>query len=212
MLLEWAARRGYMVDGSPEMYRNICRKAHQSPVTLRSDFPVVSDLPQGMEVKDRGEVDVLISWREDLEASAVVRVIPQVVRLGIGCRRGISEAMIHDVVEQTLREHHIDPRAVGEVASIDLNADEEGLLAFCRSQGWPIHFYSAAELQKAEGSFTPSAFVRNITGVDNVCERSALLGAERLLVRKTARKGVTVAAAVERLEISFEETGIPGGH
>ena len=91
-----------MVDGSPEMYRNISRKAHQSPVTLRSDFPVVSDLPQGMEVKDRGEVDVLISWREDLEASAVVRVIPQAVRLGIGCRRGISEAMIRDVVEQTL--------------------------------------------------------------------------------------------------------------
>ena len=53
------------------------------------------------------------------------------------------------------------------------------------------------------GDFTPSEFVREVTGVDNVCERAALLGAEKLIVRKTAGHGVTVAAAVEHWEVRF---------
>ena len=59
------------------------------------------------------------------------------------------------------------------------------------------------ELAAVEGAFTPSAFVRTVTGVDNVCERAALLGAERLLVKKTARDGVTVAVAAEHWEVRF---------
>lgn len=39
--------------------------------------------------------------------------------------------------------------------------------------------------------------------MDNVCERAALLGAERLLVKKTARDGVTVAVAAEHWEVRF---------
>ena len=54
------------------------------------------------------------------------------------------------------------------------------------------------------GEFTPSAFVQRVTGVDNVCERAALLGAERLIVKKTALDGVTVALAEEKWEVRFE--------
>ena len=50
---------------------------------------------------------------------------------------------------------------------------------------------------------TPSAFVQKVTGVDNVCERSALLGAEKLIVKKTALNGVTVALAAEKSEVRF---------
>ena len=42
-----------------------------------------------------------------------------------------------------------------------------------------------------------------ITGVDNVCERSALMGAERLILHKTAVNGVTVALAAEKTEVRF---------
>ncbi|MCR5169057.1 MAG: cobalamin biosynthesis protein, partial [Desulfovibrio sp.] len=40
---------------------------------------------------------------------------------------------------------------------------------------------------------TASPLVEKVTGVDNVCERAALLGAETLLVKKQAGGGVTVA-------------------
>ena len=42
-----------------------------------------------------------------------------------------------------------------------------------------------------------------MTGVDNVCERAACLGAQKLLVQKTALRGVTVAVAEEAWEVQF---------
>ena len=76
-------------------------------------------------------------------------------------------------------------------------------MSFCREQNIPIRFYTAEELKAVSGDFTPSAFVQSITGVDNVCERSALMGAEELIVRKTACHGVTVAVATEKWEVHF---------
>lgn len=125
------------------------------------------------------------------------------LHVGLGCRRGTPAEAIRALVEQVLEEHAIHPRAVKCAASIDLKAEEPGLLAFCREKGWPVRFHSAGELAAVEGAFTPSAFVRTVTGVDNVCERAALLGAERLLVKKTARDGVTVAVAAEHWEVRF---------
>ena len=59
------------------------------------------------------------------------------------------------------------------------------------------------ELLEVPGDFTPSAFVQSVTGVDNVCERAALRGADKLVVKKTALNGVTVAVAAEKLEVRF---------
>ena len=90
------------------------------------------------------------------------------------------------------------------MASIDLKADEAGLLEFCEKRGLPAVFYSAQELGAIPGEFTPSERVLRVTGVDNVCERAAMMGAETLLVRKTAMNGVTVAIAQEHWEVRFE--------
>ena len=80
---------------------------------------------------------------------------------------------------------------------IDLKAHEPGLLEFCRIHGWPVQFYSAAQLQNAPGQFTPSAFVRSVTGVDNVCERAAVLAAGgTIILPKQAGGGVTFALAL----------------
>ena len=53
------------------------------------------------------------------------------------------------------------------------------------------------------GEFTASSLVASVTGVDNVCERAAMVGAEQLLVSKTAMDGVTVAVALEHWEVHF---------
>ena len=87
--------------------------------------------------------------------------------------------------------------AVCAAASIDLKKDEPGLAAFCKAHGWPITFYPADELRAVPGQFTPSAFVASVTGVDNVCERSAVKASGgMLLLPKTAGGGVTLALAV----------------
>ena len=57
-------------------------------------------------------------------------------------------------------------------------------------------FHKAEELRAAKGDFTPSAFVQGVTGVDNVCERAAVLSGGQLTIPKQVGDGVTVAVAV----------------
>ena len=96
------------------------------------------------------------------------------------------------------------PEAVCTAATIDLKGDERGLLAFCAAHGWPLTTYSAEELRQAEGTFTASAFVERTTGVDNVCERSAVLAAGGpLYARKHAGGGVTMALAWKPVRLDW---------
>ena len=99
--------------------------------------------------------------------------------------------------------------SICKIASIDLKKDETGILELAESYQVPFLTYPAEELKKAvcEDGFAESAFVESVTGVGNICERSALLaaGVQKLLIPKTARNGVTVAAAVMDLTICMED-------
>ena len=51
----------------------------------------------------------------------------------------------------------------------------------------------------------PSDFVRATVGVDNVCERAALVDGGKLIFSKLAHGGVTVAFSKVTIELSFKE-------
>ena len=60
-----------------------------------------------------------------------------------------------------------------------------------------MDFFSAEQLRQVPGSYTPSAFVQSITGVDNVCERAAVLASGgTIFLPKQAGGGVTFALAL----------------
>lgn len=132
-------------------------------------------------------------------------LVPRNVILGIGCRRGTTEAEITEAVYNTFYDAGIDTGRICAVATIDIKGDEKGLLSFCGSRDIPIMTYSAQELSQVQGDFTGSDFVRSVTGVDNVCERSAVLcSGKGLIMRKTSLNGVTVAAAERDIYLDFE--------
>ena len=94
-------------------------------------------------------------------------------------------------------ECNLAPQAVAAAASIDLKQDEAGLAAFCAAHGWQMDFYTADALRRVPGSFTASRFVQGITGVDNVCERAAVLASGGVLYTpKWVHGGVTFAVAL----------------
>ena len=139
------------------------------------------------------------------DAIPVLHLVPQAVILGIGCKKGTELEKIEKQVSQVLRDHGIFPEAVKLVASIDLKKAEPGLCGYCKKYGLPFQTFSKEELEQAEGIFSGSEFVKKITGVDNVCERSAMCaGGEKILVHKTAHEGVTVAVAVKKWSVNFE--------
>ena len=56
-------------------------------------------------------------------------------------------------------------------------------------------------------------FVRQVTGIGNVCERAAIQGSKngRLLLEKTAENGMTLAVAAKDWSVAFDEI-ICSGH
>ena len=198
----WAAEQGLHVS-SRLAAKAVSAAILEGPVPLQSDFPVTGELPPGLVPGEEGPVGISISWRQGGPFDTTLTLTPRVVRLGIGCRRGTDREVIRRAVDQVLEENRICPQAVRCAASIDLKRDEPGLLALCRERGWPLECSTAQELEAVEGTFASSPFVRRVTGVDNVCERAAMVGAEKLIVKKTAGDGVTVAAAVEHWEVRF---------
>ena len=198
----WAARNSCYIS-SMAAAKAVSAKILEAPVPLLSRFPLKTPLPSGVIEEAQGELGILLSWKEEAPFQETLRLVPPVLHLGIGCRKGISREAVSQAVEQVFKDYAIDRHAIKCAASIDLKAQEAGLLDFCREAEIPIAFYTVQELQAVPGEFTKSQFVSSITGVDNVCERSAMLGADRLIVRKTACNGVTVAVAEENWEVYF---------
>ena len=198
----WAAENDFVIDNIHRA-KTVSAAILERDIPLSCDFAIITDLPSGVVSGNSGELGICISYRKRMPFDQTLRLIPKILHIGIGCRRGISASAIREAVREVLERNELDHKAVKCVASIALKADEEGLLKYCEAIGLTPVFYSSAELLEAPGEFTPSAFVQSVTGVDNVCERAALMGADKLIVRKTVLYGVTVAVAAETLEVRF---------
>jgi cobalt-precorrin 5A hydrolase len=147
-----------------------------------------------------GPVDVLIAddAAKGLKDSAKIVLCPKKFAIGMGCRRGKSFDELRAFAEEVLRGNGIDINDAGCIATIDLKKDEEGLKRLSEVWRMPLITFDAGLLAKAEGEFSHSDTVMEKVGVDNVCERAAVLAAgrgSRIRVKKTARGGMTIAVA-----------------
>lgn len=193
----WAQERGLSV-ANPERIKWIAaRLLAGETIRAKSVFPMTGRPPKEMEFHD-DVYDVLITYRTRGRAEAL-RLIAPAVTLGIGCKKGTDAGTLTRAYALMLKKAGCHPLAVREACSIDLKANEPGILEFCQSHGLPYRTFSAEELRRVPGKFSGSAFVESVTGVDNVCERSAVLGSGpdgRLLLGKDAGAGVTMALAI----------------
>jgi cobalt-precorrin 5A hydrolase len=113
--------------------------------------------------------------------------------LGIGCRKDVDVEQIAAAVSNALGALPLSD--VREVATIDVKANEAGLLAFCESHDLPLRVIATETIVARAWVTQPSEWVKQNVGVDGVCEPCALIAAARgrLIVPKTALNGVTVA-------------------
>ncbi|MBM6976461.1 cobalamin biosynthesis protein [Intestinimonas butyriciproducens] len=204
---QWAREQGFFLDGREGAKRVSAALLAGISVGMESDFPIQGPLPQGV-VEGPAEAGIALTLDpEKRPFPHTVRLIPPVLHLGIGCRRGTPAATIAKAVEGVFRSRHLSLKGVAAVCSIDLKKDEAGLLAFCQGLGLPLTTYSAGELSAVPGDFTPSPFVHGVAGVDNVCERAAVRRGGSLIVPKQAGEGVTVAVSQVPLTIRFSKKG-----
>lgn len=168
-------------------------------VRFVSAWPVQGTPPAGVAEADAGErIDFALTLTPAKTAPEALHLVPRMGVLGVGCKRGTTQEQLEEAFAHFCAEYGTPASAICAAASIDLKQDEAGLAAFCAAHGWPITFYTAEQLRQTKGNFTPSAFVKSITGVDNVCERAAVKAAGGPLVcRKFAGGGVTLALAAK---------------
>mgnify|MGYP005899688189 FL=1 len=177
-------------------------------VGLRSAFPVDGLLPAHINTKTAAESGFVIGFDTEVQPFPhTLHLVPRVISLGIGCRKGVSASAIEQIVREALDRAGLPLTAVNAVASIDIKKDEPGLVSFCAAHGLPLAVYSAEELNAAPGEFTASEFVKSTVGVDSVCERAAVVNAGNgtIIARKYAKNGVTAAFAAGGYRVCLEE-------
>lgn len=157
----------------------------RQPVGFYSDFPVTGELPEGFTQKELCRRVVWITWKRRVEKDSflamfltentrVLRLVPRVLSVGIGCRKGVSAAAVEAAVCWVFEQYQMDVHAIAGVASVDLKQKEPGLLEFCETWGLEFSTCDAGELERVPGEFTESGFVRETTGTGCVCERAAV--------------------------------------
>lgn len=171
-----------------------------------------------------GSHQVIITPQDGSVDVQTLQLIPRCIVAGVGCKKGTPMDKIEHAVQDAFAKAGLRMEALCAVVSIDLKKEEAGLLEFCETRNVPFETYAAEELQAVPGTYSASEFVSGVTGVDNVCERSAVKYASEhgmkqdqplpgrqakhgellirkqaqdgeLLLRKQAYGGVTVALA-----------------
>jgi cobalt-precorrin 5A hydrolase/precorrin-3B C17-methyltransferase len=148
------------------------------------------------------EVDarIVVSDREHALTADVVLYRPRTLAIGVGCVRGVSANEIEALAEEALAQQGRAPGSVRCLATHEVKRDEPGLIELAERRGWPVRFFSAAELASVVAPSGASPLVEAAVGAGAVCEPAALLASEGgdLVAPKAKTARVTVAVAQVR--------------
>lgn len=156
-----------------------------------------------IEAADLSPTDWTVWISQNLRAEPkVLNLYPRPLVVGIGCRRGTTETELQSALQTALASLDLTLADVSRFASVDVKADEAGLLSLASHLGRDIHFYSPEVLEKTIQRYglAESAFVKKTIGVGNVAEAAALADVRRgmLALPKCKFPHVTMAFVFEK--------------
>jgi cobalt-precorrin 5A hydrolase len=115
------------------------------------------------------------------------------VAIGLGCDRGTPLATVVHALDGALAQAGLLREQVRVLATIEAKRDELALIELAAQGGWPLQFFSVAELAAVPVP-NPSPTVLRYMGTPSVSEAAALLAAgmqaSHLLVEKYKHQGV----------------------
>ncbi len=200
----WAKGQGLNIL-NPQCIKLVSSKLLKGEtVHIKSEYPIDGKVPQNVQIddlEDMDDYDVIITHKdyENKYKNDALLLVPQIITVGIGCRKDVSFENIEKSILNILKSENYHILALNALASIDKKANEKGILEFAKKYGLPFNTFSAEELNSLEGDFTKSDFVKSVVEVDNVCERSAVIESKGTLIRRKDTcdgRGVTVALAM----------------
>lgn len=160
------------------------------------------------------ETDLLIAVTP-YEYEAPVQALyyrPQVLHLGVGCKKQCLPDGVAECIEDSLKAHHLSPLSLTTISTIALKKDEPLLKAL--QDKWPqakVCIYSSEELSGMEIP-NPSQKVYEVTGVYGVAESTAYKSSScgKWLVEK--QKGELTPGSHFTFAVTLEADAVRGGH
>lgn len=153
-------------------------------------------------IKGGEGADIIVSDDEKDAENSLLWLCPKNYCIGIGCKKDIPYENVEELVKSVIEDEGISFDEIYAFASIDIKAKEEALIELSRRHKVPFVTFDAKLMERLTGDFSGSEFVKKSVGTDNVCEKAAVLCAgkgAKLIVKKTALNGVTVAVAKRRI-------------
>ncbi len=142
------------------------------------------------------KVDVIVADETDKEYSLLLK--PKKYTVGLGMKKDKDLESVEQFFLKTIKDNNIDVSDIYAICTIDLKEDEAAIKNLRDKYRLPVLSFDKEILNKAQGDFDGSDFVKNTVGVDNVCERAAVVGAgtgAELVLKKQAYDGMTIAIA-----------------
>ena len=139
-------------------------------------------------------VDVIVA--DDTDAEYSLLLSPKPYTVGLGMKKGKDAEEVERFFLGTLQEAGIRTEEVYAICTIDLKEEEAAIRALRDKYRIPVLAFDKDLLMKVDGAFHSSDFVYRTVGVDNVCERAAVLGAGpggSLICHKCCGDGMTIA-------------------
>ena len=99
------------------------------------------------------------------------------VAVGLGCDRGTPLATVAHALDAALLQAGLVRAQITVLASIEAKRDELAFIELAEQGGWPLQFFTAAELAGVPVP-NPSATVLRYMGTPSVSEAAALLAAQ----------------------------------
>lgn len=175
------------------------------PVHLYTDCKVIGQVPEGIIMHAYTDVepdcsDIYLAGTKNLILVKVSEesffLAPKIYALGMGAKKDIDIHHAMEAFDTFCKEYHIRKEMISDIRSIDIKKEEKAIWHIGEALGIVPAFLSAEELLSFEGAFSRSGFVEKVTGVDCVSERAAYSRYPKLMINKTAYRGITFALSV----------------
>lgn len=160
-----------------------------------SNFDYKGDMAIVDEVPDDAQGIIYVGYNKKIASTLpVARLIQKRLVIGIGARRDTPYLKIDAFLKEIFEEKNLDLKAIKAIASIDIKADEQGIIDLSDKMKVPFMTYSAEDLSKVADRFDQSEFVKSITGVGAVAMPSGCLASNdgACIVEKVAKDGMTL--------------------
>ncbi len=130
-----------------------------------------------------------------LQKSVLYR--PATLVVGMGCKRDVPVADLRAALTQTLAENGLVAQSIKTLVSVDVKADEVGLIALAEELGVPFQCVPSPEIAAIDPTGLSASAAQDKLDLPGVSEPAALIvSGGQLIVKKQSFSNCTVAIAL----------------